>query len=289
MITFINPAAELYYPSNAVKTKNLGQTTHLGIGAHQDDLEIIAIHGILEAFDDPGKKFTGVTVTDGRGAPRSGPYATLSDDDLHKIRCDEQKKAADLGNYHAQYLLNYPSQAVKTANRRDVIEDLIAIIKTTSPTIIYTHNLADKHDTHIGVALSVIQALREVSPLENLTKLYGCEAWRDLDWLVDDDKIALDVSSHPDLQERLVAVFKSQIAGGKRYDLATIGRRQAHATYYQSHQTDTATRMVFAIDMTPLINDPEMEIEELADRYINNFAKDVRERLRRLRTDTARV
>lgn len=260
-----NPAAELYYPTNAGKTENLGQTTHLGIGAHQDDLEIIAIHGILEALEDPAKNFTGVTVTDGRGAPRSGLYASMSNDDLWQIRSDEQKKAADLGKYHAQYLLNYPSQAVKTTNCRDVIDDLKSIIVATSPSIIYTHNLADKHDTHIGVALCVIQALREMSPVENLKKLYGCEAWRDLDWLVDDDKIALDVSSHPDLQEGLVAVFKSQIAGGKRYDLATIGRRQAHATYYQSHATDTATRMVYAMDMTPLIDHPELEIVDLAN------------------------
>lgn len=285
MLSKLNPATELFFPSNGSNNADLELTTHLGIGAHQDDLEIIAIHGILEAYNDPGKHFTGVTVTDGRGAPRSGPFQDMSDDDMWKIRCDEQKQAAQLGNYHAQYLLNFPSQVVKSTRRNNVIDDLKHIIKDTSPAVIYTHNLADKHDTHVAVALCVIQALRELETLPNFQKLYGCEAWRDLDWLVESDKIPLDISSHPELQEALLRVFESQIIGGKRYDLAAVGRWQANATFFQSHEIDFATRMVYAMDLTPLILEPEMEIEEFVSRYILTLAKDVSDRLSHLRKD----
>ena len=283
MLSLFQPEAELYFPIHSDDEHKLSDTTHLGIGAHPDDLEIIAIHGILEAYDHPQKYFTGVTITDGRGAPRSGPYADMSDDDLWRVRCDEQIKAAEIGHYHAQILLNYPSQAVKSTSCQNVVTDIKNIITVTSPAVIYTHNLADKHDTHVGSALCVIQALRELNPQPNLLKLYGCETWRDLDWLTDNNKIALDVSNRPDLQEALLIVFESQIAGGKRYDLATIGRRQAHATFFQSHQTDFASQLGVAMDLTPLIDDPDMDIEHFVSMYINNFYKEVCGRLTNLR------
>ncbi len=279
MIEFSNPEAEIFFPDEA--QVNLTKTTHLGIGAHQDDLEIFAIHGILEAFDDPDKHFTGVTVTDGRGAPRTGPYAGVKDDDLWKIRVQEQKTAAEIGNYLAQFLLNYLSESVKTSPNKGLIKDLKAILRAARPNVIYTHNLADKHDTHVAVALAVIEAIRALDPTLQDVKLYGCEVWRGLDWLPDDDKISLDVSRHPDLQSALLGTFKSQIAGGKRYDLATLGRRLANATYFQSHQTDTADRMVYAMDLTPLIHNPNMAIDRYMVGFILALSKDVSERIER--------
>ncbi len=259
MIAFHNPEAEIYFPQGVGDDRVLSRTTHLGIGAHQDDLEIFAIHGILAGLDDKYKSFTGVTLTDGRGAPRSGPYAEMSDDALWKIRVAEQKKAADIGHYNAQILMNYSSDAVKSSGRDEVIDDLKRVIQVAQPEVVYTHNLADKHDTHVAVAMSVITALRELAgDLPPLT-VYGCEVWGDLDWLPDDQKVALDVSSHPELQEHLLDVFELQIAGGKRYDIATIGRRVANATYYQSHKVDQATRMTYAMDLTPLIEDPRFK------------------------------
>lgn len=283
MIKFNNPVAEVFFPERSIGASLLPQTTHLAVGAHQDDLEIFAIHGILEAFDHPEKHFTGVTVTDGRGAPRSGPYANMSDDELWHIRCQEQKKAAKIGKYHAQFLLNYTSQIVKSPDHRDLIDDLKQILVAVKPEFIYTHNLADKHDTHVAVALALIQALRELGPVFAEAKLYGCEVWRGLDWLPDDLKIALDISRHTDLQEELLNVYESQIAGGKRYDLATMGRRLANATYYQSHHRDAATSMVYAMDLTPLITHPETDIDDFMSKIIQAFETDVRSRLNHLR------
>ena len=285
MVKLLQPDSQVYFPEGPGNDLLLTKTTHLGVGAHQDDLEIFAIHGILEAYDDPDLHFTGVTVTDGRGAPRSGPYADMSDDELWQIRMIEQKKAADIGRYNAQFLMNYPSKRVKSQNATDVIEDLKRILAVTSPTTIYTHNLADKHDTHVGVALCLIQALRGLNPPLDDIKLYGCEVWRGLDWLPDDLKITLDASKHTELQEELLTVFESQIVGGKRYDQATMGRREANATYFQSHETDAASRLVYAMDLTPLIHNPEMDISRFTIQSIQSFANDVRGRLERLRKD----
>lgn len=274
------PTAEIYFP-NPSETR-LQNTTHLGIGAHEDDLEILAIHGILTAYQDLDSYFTGVTITDGRGAPRAGRYAKMSNDKLWEIRVAEQKAAADIGHYLAQILLNYASQDVKDPQRQEVLDDIKEIIRTTQPSYIYTHSLSDKHDTHVAVALAVIQALREIPILPVGFKVYGCEVWRGLDWLPDDRKIVLDVSALPELQLALLNVYDSQIAGGKRYDLAAIGRRTANATYYQSHQTDIAQQMIYATDLTPLIQDPSLDISGFVTDDIRALLKDVTDRLSRL-------
>ena len=91
----------------------------------------------------------------------------------------------------------------------------------------YTHNLADKHETHVATALKVLAALRALKPEERPEKVYGCEVWRDLDWVNDEEKVYMDCGPHPNLMRALSAVFDSQIVGGKRYDLAAEGRRCA--------------------------------------------------------------
>ncbi|QRN84337.1 PIG-L family deacetylase [Chloroflexota bacterium] len=277
-----NPLAECYYPSGNKNDSRLHQTTHLGIGAHQDDLEMLAIPGILAGYEHSDQAFTGVTVTDGRGAPRSGDYADLSDEEMWHVRLEEQRHAANIGHYHAQFQLNYSSAQVKSPQREAVITDLMTIIQACQPQIIYTHNLADKHDTHVAVGLSVIEALRRMGEGSQGITVYGSELWRGLDWLLDDQKVGLDVSSHPEWQAALLQAFTSQIAGGKRYDLAAMGRKRANATYYQSHHTDQAELMVYAMDLTPLITDPKLSIEGFVDTAIQNLAKDVRDRLQRL-------
>ncbi len=120
---------------------------------------MLAIPGILAGYEYSDQAFTGVTVTDGRGAPRSGDYADLSDEELWHVRLEEQRHAAVIGHYHAQFQLNYSSAQVKSPQREAVIADLMIIIQACQPQIIYTHNLADKHDTHVAVGLSVIEAL----------------------------------------------------------------------------------------------------------------------------------
>ncbi|MCK5603646.1 PIG-L family deacetylase, partial [Candidatus Pacearchaeota archaeon] len=135
------------------------------------------------------------------------------------------------------------------------------------------------HNTHVGVAMKAILAIRKLSLNERPKKLYGCEVWRDLDWLVDEDKVVFDLSAHENLQIALLSVFDSQICGGKRYDLATMGRRRAHATYFESHGVDTTTGISFAMDLTPLIDGDEKNIQDYLLGYIDRFKQDVIRRL----------
>ena len=281
MLQLNNPGAEVFVPDGAPADQALARTTHMAIGAHQDDLEIMAYHGILECLGNNEKWFSGVIATDGAGSPRDDLYADYSDEDMQRVSKVEQKKAAMVGEYSLVALLDYPSSEVKGPASEEVTEDIGELVEQARPRIIYTHNLADKHDTHVAVALRTIRALRALPEAARPQSVYGCEVWRDLDWMVDEDKVALDVSAHENLAAALTGVFDSQICGGKGYDLATMGRRRANATYYATHGVDIATSMIFAMDLTPLIADPSLDINAYVGEYVSQFAKDVSERLQK--------
>ena len=275
-------SAETFIPDGLPPEEALLRTTHLGIGAHQDDLEIMALAGILECFQREDRWFCGVVVTNGSGSPREDLYKDYTDDEMRLVRRKEQKKAAIVGEYGAQILLDYPSSAVKGADKNAVIDDLVQVFQAAKPDVVYSHNLADKHDTHVGVTLRVIEAIRNLDEKERPKKVYGCEVWRDLDWIADQDKVTFDVSAHENLQAALLGVFDSQISGGKRYDLATMGRRRANATYFESHGADVVTGMIYAMDLTPLVEDPDLNIQEFLEGFIERTTRDIQERITRL-------
>ena len=121
--------------------------------------------------------------------------------------------------------------------------------------------------------------MRELPREQRPKQVIGCEVWRDLDWLLDCEKVVMDVSGHDDLAAELNGVFASQIGGGKRYDLATLGRRAANATFFNSHATDHSTQVIFGIDLTPIVADESKDILDFVCGHIERFHADVRQKL----------
>ncbi|MGA0845595.1 MAG: PIG-L deacetylase family protein, partial [Luteolibacter sp.] len=250
---FHHSSASLFVPDGKSAPEATQRVTHLGIGAHQDDLEFMAFHGILECFAREDRWFGGVTCTNGAGSSRTGPYADCSDERMMEVRREEQDTAAVIGQYAAMIQLDHPSSMVKDPSDPALTMDLEMILRACQPEVVYTHNPADKHDTHIGVTIAALKAMRAMPVDQRPRKVIGCEVWRALDWLPDNDKVLMNVSNRDNLAAALNGVFDSQIAGGKRYDLATYGRRSANATFFDSHATDAATQLIYGMDLTPLV------------------------------------
>ena len=135
---------------------------------------------------------------------------------------------------------------------------------------LYLHNPFDSHPTHVAACEVALAAVRSLPEDRRPERVLGCELWRDLDWLADEDKIALDVSGSDALAARLMSCFVSQNAV-KRYDIAAAARRAANATFYQSHAGDEATALVYAVDLTPLAYDED--ISGFAREKLANFRK----------------
>ena len=256
-----NSNADAFVPAQGLDLDTvLARTTHLGIGAHQDDLEFGALPGILECFGRSDCAFTGITCTDGGGSSRAGVYADYTDDEMKAVRVEEQRSAAMVGHYNAMLQLGYPSRRIKDPADPGLKDELVALLQATGPDVVYTHNPADKHATHVAVFNAVLQALRALPPTAWPQAVYGVEIWRGLDWMPDEKKVVLPVDGHDNLIASLQGVFDSQIAGGKRYDLAAAGRYRANATFFASHGVDTASNLIYGMDLMPLVKDPALDV-----------------------------
>ena len=277
----LNPLARLTIPDGKTVPDAISRTTHLGIGAHQDDLEFMAFHGILACYDKDDRWFGGVTITDGRGSSRAGKFKEWSDEQIAAERIREQEAAAVIGQYSFIAQLGFNSAAVRDAQQTAVRDELRRILESSRPEIVYLHNLADKHDTHVGCALRCIEAIRQLPQADRPERVYGCEVWRDLDWLVDTDKTPMPISARPELARSLNEVFATQIAGGKRYDLAVLGRRTANATFSNAHSTDQESAMQWAMDLTPLAQDDSLDPIAYTVGFIDRLKADVTSRLRK--------
>jgi LmbE family N-acetylglucosaminyl deacetylase len=249
---FARPGSAVFVPDGVAVADALARTTHLGVGAHADDLEIMAIHGILACHADDERWFCGAIVTDGTGGPAGS--VPLDQGTLRELRRAEQERAATLGRYGAQIFLDYASADVKASSERAVVSDLVTLLRATRPEVVYTHALTDAHDTHVAVALRLVAACRELPAAERPARVLGCEVWRDLDWLASEDKVCLPVDERPELQAALLAVFESQLTV-KSYASAALGRRAAHAVFSESDAADRHRAVVWAMDLSPLVSE----------------------------------
>ena len=285
MLRFSRPDADVYVPAGDVApAAALARTTHLCVIAHQDDIEINAYPAVAACYGRADKFFTGVVMTNGAGSARTGAFAQVTDAGMQEIRREEQRRAARIGKYNLQLQLGHPSGDVKRRDHAGVRDDLRAIFGGCGPALecVYLHQPADKHDTHVACFLCCIEAIRALPAERRPRRVLGVEGWRDLDWLADAEKVPLDTSAHPELARELVAVFESQIAGGKRYDLAAMGRRVANATFFASHAVDKIEGLSFAMDLTPLVQNESLSPLDFALKHVDRFRSDVATRLAQL-------
>ena len=281
-MNFSSKAASVFCPGGRSEGEAFRSTRQLGVVAHADDLEIAAIKGILDCYEQPEPAFSGVVVCDGAGAPRQGELSSLGQEEYRRLRAEEQRQAASIGRYSAVIGLDHESAHVRA--RADAVgRDLDEIFRHVAPEIVYTHSPADAHDTHVAVVLELIEALRRCPQARRPTRVIGCEVWRDLDWLPEARRVVLDVGARPELQTELLGVFASQIRGGKRYDLAVMGRRRAHATFGRSDEVDETSGVVFGVDLTPLIEPGGPDVLDFTLGLVSALREDVEARLARLR------
>lgn len=271
---------DVFIPDGAPLVEAFRRVKSMAIGAHQDDLEIFAYHGIEEAYRGEEPSFAGVTVTDGGGSARAGPYREFTDEQMKRARHAEQREAARIGRYSVMVQLGYPSAAVKAAQASaSLVDELESLLRECRPETLYLHNPADKHDTHVATLCRCLEALRRLPPEARPQRIYGCEVWRDLDWLPDEEKICLPAHRNPELAERLIRVFESQILGGKDYARATLGRRWANATFFAARAVDEAPAFTVAMDLKPLLDEPELDLKTYALQRVERFRADVAARI----------
>ncbi|HOW98098.1 MAG TPA: PIG-L family deacetylase [Kiritimatiellia bacterium] len=264
---FSQPQASLLVPDGRPADQALAGISHLGIGAHPDDAEIIALHGILACRETRG--FGAVICAHGGERVRD-------------VRRREQEEAARMGRYGILAMLDHRSADLKGPAVSALEADIQALFGAARPETVYTHHPADRHETHVAVSLAVVRALRRLPPDRRPKSLYGVEVWGSLDWLPAEGRIELNVSSGGTLAAELIRVFRSQIEGGKRYDAAAAGRRAANATFADPYAPDRARELCLAMDLTPLLRDPGLDAGRYVARLLDSFRREALDRVRRV-------
>ena len=273
---FSQSRAEAHVPASGELAPALASTTHLGIGAHADDLEIMAYPGICACRGQNNLGFSGVVATNGAGSP-----SKLSGPELLQARIHEQKQAAELGGYAAVIQLAHPSEEIRGAGRKALTADLLQILQAAKPKVLYLHNPADRHETHVAVLLASLAALRQLPAADRPKEIYGCEVWGDLDWIPPHKVVRLPCPAPADFGPSLLRVFRSQV-DGKRYDLAAAGRRRAQATFADAYNPDQAEEVVLALDLKPLLENPNLSLADFVSALAGEFQKQTLDRIRRL-------
>lgn len=273
--------ADVFVPDGAPLADALHRTTDLGIGAHPDDLEFDCLVPIGECREHADRWFTGVTCTDGAGSARAGRFSGHSDAEMVVVRRGEQRRAAEIGRYSCVVQLGHPSADVRTPDGVAALADeLASLLAAARPLNLYTHNPADKHTTHVAVAVATIDAVRRLPLEQRPSRLVGVEGWRDLDWLGDGEKLRFDASPHAALGQQLAEVFESQIDGAKRYDVAARGRRVANATFHGIRSVDDAEEVIVAMDLTPLVHNDDLDPVDYVVSSVDRFRAAVEGALR---------
>jgi LmbE family N-acetylglucosaminyl deacetylase len=270
-----SPYADILVPDGRPLDQALQRSSHLCIGAHPDDVEILGWHGINQCFNSDQEWFSGVVVTDGAGSPRSGAYADFSDEKMIATRRQEQREAAALGGYSAQLQLGYSSTAVRRGDGERLVAQLQEILQLSQPRVLYLHNLADAHATHVAVATASLAAVRNLPPQQRPEQVLGVEIWRSLDWLPAAYRVELPLPEKHELQLQLLRAHASQVAGGKAYDRATIARQIANATFASSHSLDAHSACCLAMDYSALLTTPALTNQEFLQQCLQAFAREL--------------
>jgi LmbE family N-acetylglucosaminyl deacetylase len=218
--------------------------------------------------------------------------------DSHSVEAVRRRREVERGRrlcllvrLHGANLAGGPGQAAEERGRGRVrlldlaprsFDDLAAVLAGCRPQVLYTHNPADRHDTHVAVFMRTLEAVRLLPRDARPARVLGCEGWRDLDWLPREFRVELPVEPLGTLANDLVAVFQSQIAGGKRYDLAVEGRRRANATFGDSHSVDSAEGVILAMDLTALFHDDAADPVAFIETRIDALRTDIAARLERV-------
>lgn len=266
----------IYTPRSGKK----GPVKFVCICAHPDDCEIMAIDGIQRGYRASKYTFACVVTTDGADAERAGRYTKMEDQRMAHIMMNEQKKAANIGRYHAVYFMNYSNEEARNQENEDIVNEYVEIIKELKPRVVYTHSILDRHPTHVAVAIKVINAIRSMKKGDQPKVLYGCESERNLDWLDPSKVVTFNVSKNMRLQRQLIACHKSSNAS-RDYINACIGRRLVNAVFNRDEKKKTAKLTTKAINMTTLLRRKDFPIKRYAMSFVDDLYTEINDMMDR--------
>jgi glucosamine-6-phosphate deaminase len=255
----------------------LAKTTHVGVGAHQDDIEIMAGPMLLKNKDH----WMNIIVTDGAASKSilNGMATELTPKQLTDMRQREQREAArETGTPVIQ--LKYPSAAVNghmgEGKRQEAAFALGTLFSAMPKTEeVFGHNPIDKHATHLAV-LAVQTAALRAAQHKNLKNVYAMEVWGGLTGIPEAQLSMFVVEDGRDLAaiNTLIGKYQSQIQGqGRDYAATTTARMVGHGGYVSNpHLNNPPEGMVIGLNITDFTKGESNDMGALAKELLERAA-----------------
>lgn len=258
-----------------MELKNPNTTNLLAIGAHHDDIEVMAMDGILKAYGSKKYSFYACVLSDGVNCVKSGKYAELTDKEMIETRNQEQTRASQIGEYADLKMLKYSQEDIENDEKGKIVKEIRQMILDIKPDIVYTHNIFDKSPMHKMTCKRVIEAILGLEEEDRPRLVYGCEIFRSLDWLPDKYKVVFDLSENKELQSRLIGVYDTRAEQARNYNKAIVGRKIAHAIFGTQNTDIEEEKLIwYGINLTPVIA-KNIDLKDYCTRILSDYNKEM--------------
>lgn len=264
-----DPACDTRCVSSQLEGDRGGKNLSIvAIGAHPDDVELMALPEIAAALE---RRCTLHAVVCCDGAAGDGERSVID------VRRSEARAAAAIGGFDLT-LLERESSDVRGAGFGDLVEELRTLVAGGDADVVLTHAPTDRHPTHVAVCAAVVEALRAVPTERRPARLFGREVWGSLDWL-GADAVRRDIGQLSDLLHRLLGAHQSQLAM-RPFDAAARGRAVANAVFFDPREPFEAGGELLALDLTPAIEDGGPSLRALVEMALQRHSARVDAALR---------
>ena len=235
------------------------------ISPHPDD-DVLGAGGVMLEAAEKGRAVFSVTLTDGRGSPRTGP--PIADEDMVALRQEESMAALKVvGAAGGFYFLKQNPELEGEGGKR-VEEDLRELFESLRPSEIFLPAPYERHRTHIRCTRLTLEALRSSPGLR--PSLWGYSLWGA--FFGGKKRVARDITPWISKKVEAVLAHTTQIAY-KNYQQGMLGKNNSEAIFWDSQEIQKATFVETFLDMTELLEHKDLSLEDFIRQDMEAFIR----------------
>jgi LmbE family N-acetylglucosaminyl deacetylase len=235
------------------------------ISPHPDD-DVLGAGGVMIQAAEEGRAVFSVTLTDGRGSPRKDP--TLSDEEMAGLRQKESLTALRIVGAKGGVYFRKTSSGLEGEEGKKVAEELRKLLESLRPSEIFLPSPYERHRTHIRCTRLTLGALRSLEGLK--PSLLGYSLWGN--FFGEKKRVARDITPFVRKKVEAVLAHATQI-GYKNYQQGVLGKNNAEAIFWESHEIQKATFVETFLDMTQLLEQKDLSLEDFIRQDVEAFIR----------------
>jgi LmbE family N-acetylglucosaminyl deacetylase len=235
------------------------------ISPHPDD-DVLGAGGTMAEAASRGKGVLSVYITDGRDSPRLDP--NLSDEGMAIQRTKEAIASLKVIGAAGGFFLQKRSTELEGQGGKETQKELAEIIQGIMPQEIYLPSPYERHRTHQRCTRLAIEALRSCKGLR--ASVLGFSLWGNF-W-GGKKRVVRDIGPHIRKKVEAVLAHSSQIAY-KNYQQGILGKNNAEAIFWESHEIQRATFVETFLDMTELLGQEDLTLENFIHQDVEEFIR----------------